>query len=75
MDRHTKQQIKIEMWEQHMTLCYEYKNATSLEEANVRSIIIHSWWYSLGATNVLGFKSWRIGLVFGIYLSNNGEAS
>jgi hypothetical protein len=59
MDRHTKQQIKLEMWEQHVTLCYEYKNANSLEESNVHSIVIHSWWYSLGATNVLGFKSWN----------------
>jgi hypothetical protein len=28
MDKHTNQQIKLKMREQHMTLCYEYKNAT-----------------------------------------------
>jgi hypothetical protein len=27
------------------TLCYEYKNATSLEEANARYVTIHYWWY------------------------------
>ncbi len=31
MDRHTKQQIKREMREQHNILLYEYKNATLLE--------------------------------------------
>ncbi len=35
LNRHTKQQIKLELHEQHKTLCYEYKNAMSLEEANV----------------------------------------
>jgi hypothetical protein len=30
MDKHTKQQIKLETWEQHMTLRYEYNSATSL---------------------------------------------
>lgn len=40
MDIHTKQQIKQEMCEQHKTLCYEYKNANSLEEINVRYVTI-----------------------------------
>ncbi len=35
MDKHTKQQTKPELCEQHKTLCYEYNNATSLEEVDV----------------------------------------
>jgi hypothetical protein len=35
LNRHKTQQIKLELHEQHNTLCYEYKNAMSLEEANV----------------------------------------
>jgi hypothetical protein len=35
MDKYTKQQIKLEMQEQHKALWYEYKNATSLEEIDV----------------------------------------
>jgi hypothetical protein len=36
MDRHTKQQIKLELREKCRTLCYEYKNSIFLEEANVQ---------------------------------------
>jgi hypothetical protein len=38
----TKQQVKLEMQEQHKTLCYEYNNATLLEEANACYATIHS---------------------------------
>jgi hypothetical protein len=40
MDIHTKQQIKLEMCEQHKTLCYEYKNVASMKETNVRYVTI-----------------------------------
>jgi hypothetical protein len=36
MDKHTKQYIKPELHERHKALCYEYKNATSLEEVDAR---------------------------------------
>jgi hypothetical protein len=39
------------MWEQHRTLCYEYKNVISLEEVDVQYVVIHYWWYSLTTTN------------------------
>jgi hypothetical protein len=35
MDKYTKQHIKPKLCEWHKTICYEYKNVTSLEEANV----------------------------------------
>ncbi len=31
-DKHTKQKIKPKMYEQHKTLCYEYKNAILLKK-------------------------------------------
>jgi hypothetical protein len=33
-NKHTKQLIKLELKDLHKALCYEYKNATSLEEAS-----------------------------------------
>jgi hypothetical protein len=39
-------QIMLKLREKHRTLCYEYKNAISLEEVNVWCTIIHCWWYS-----------------------------
>jgi hypothetical protein len=39
------------MQEKHRTLCYEYKNAISLEEADVWYVTIHCWWYSYGVVN------------------------
>ncbi len=33
------------------TLCYEYKNAIFLEEADVRCVIIQCWWYSSGVVD------------------------
>ncbi len=48
-DRHTKQLIASKLQVRHKALCFEYKNATSLEEADVRYVTIWSWWYSLGA--------------------------
>ncbi len=40
MDKHTKQHIKLELREKHRTLCYEYKNAISLEEAGAQYVAI-----------------------------------
>jgi hypothetical protein len=44
------------MWKQHKALCYEYKNASSLEEVVAHYAAICSWWYSLGLTNVIGLQ-------------------
>jgi hypothetical protein len=49
MDRHTKQQIKPKLHEQHKTLWYEYKNATFLEEIEDRYATTQCWWYSIEA--------------------------
>jgi len=41
MDIHTKKHIKLKLRDKHRTLCYEYKNAIFLEEANVQYVVIH----------------------------------
>ncbi len=59
LDKHTKQLIAPKFkqliaqnfHDQQKTLCYEYKKATSLEEANIQYATIRSWWYSFGAAN------------------------
>ncbi len=56
MDRHTKQQIKPKMCEQHTTLCYEYKNATFLEEIDICFVVIRCWWSSSKVADVLGLQ-------------------
>jgi hypothetical protein len=40
MDKHTNQQIKLELCQQHKTLCFEYKNVALLEEADVQYVVI-----------------------------------
>jgi hypothetical protein len=50
-DRHTKQLITPKFHDQHKVLYYEYKKATSLEEAKLWYVTIWFWWYSLGTTN------------------------
>jgi hypothetical protein len=37
-------------------LCYEYKNAISLEEVNAWYAIFHYWKYSLGAAYEVGLQ-------------------
>jgi hypothetical protein len=56
MDKHTKQHIKLELREKHRTLCYEYKNAISLEEAGAQYVAIWCWWYSSGTINEARFQ-------------------
>jgi hypothetical protein len=38
------------------TLCYECKNAISLEEANAWYATIQCWWYYSGSTNEVGLQ-------------------
>jgi hypothetical protein len=46
LDKHTKQLIKHELKSGHKAMCFEYKNATSLIEANTCYVPIHYWWFS-----------------------------
>jgi hypothetical protein len=56
MDRHIKQQIKPKLHEWHKTLCYECKNATSLEEVDVWYATIRCCLYSLGIVDEVGLQ-------------------
>jgi hypothetical protein len=44
------------MHEQHTTLWYEYKNATSLEKTHAHYATIWCQWYSLGAMDAAMFQ-------------------
>jgi hypothetical protein len=48
---HINHQIKLELCQQHKTLCLEYKNVTLLEEVGIHYAIIWRWWYSLGVVD------------------------
>jgi hypothetical protein len=52
--KHTKQLIKHELKSKHKATCFEYKNATSLDEANTCYITIHYWWLSSNITSKSG---------------------
>ncbi len=41
--------IVSEFQDGRKALCFEYKNVTSLEDANVWYVAIQCWWYSFGA--------------------------
>ncbi len=43
LNKHTKQLIKHELQSGHKAMCFEYKNATSLDKANTCYVIIHYW--------------------------------
>ncbi len=51
LDKHTKQLIGTKFHDQHKTLCFEYKKATSLEEVDLQYATIWSWCYSFRVVN------------------------
>jgi len=73
MDKHTKQQIKLDLCEWHKALCYVYKNVTSLEEVNGWFVAIQCWWYSFRATHGVGLQELEDWFIFDIFVLCNGE--
>jgi hypothetical protein len=58
---HIKQLIAFEFQDRHKFFCYKYKNARSLEEIDLRYVVICSWWYSFGAASegaIKEFSNW-----------------
>jgi len=51
LQKHTQKHIKEAFQQQHNTLCKQYKDAKTMEEAETRYLAIRSWWLSSGATN------------------------
>jgi hypothetical protein len=49
LQKHTQKHIKEAFQQQHNTLCKQYKDAKSMEEAETRYLAIRSWWLSSGA--------------------------
>ena len=50
LQKHTQKYIKADLQCQHTTLCKQYKDSKSMEEAEIRYLAICSWWLSSGAT-------------------------
>jgi hypothetical protein len=51
LQKHTQKYIKEEFQQQHSTLCKQYKDSKTMEEAETRYLAIRSWWLSSGAAN------------------------
>ncbi len=45
-DKHTKQLIKLELQDEYNALYHQYKNATSLGEADSHYVLICCWWFA-----------------------------
>ena len=56
LEKHTKQYVVHDLQEQHKHLCIQYKNASSMEEAETRFLAIKVWWTSLGAASEEGIR-------------------
>jgi hypothetical protein len=67
MDKHTKQHIKLGL-QKKRTLCYEYKNAISLEKANVQYATIRYWWYSSSVIDETGLQKLENWLSLGTFM-------
>jgi hypothetical protein len=44
LKKHMKSYIKHELQDQHRHLCLQYRNASSIEEAETRYLAIKAWW-------------------------------
>jgi hypothetical protein len=60
LEKHTKADIRADLQDQHRLLCRQYKNSTSIAEAESRYHVIIAWWHSSGATTAEGLC--RLGL-------------
>jgi hypothetical protein len=64
LDKHTKQLITPNFHDQYKSLCYDYKKAMSLEETDLRYVVIRSWWYSFGTTSEGAIQEFNNGFGF-----------
>ena len=56
LEKHTKADIRGDLQEQHRQLCKQYKNASSMDDVEVRYFAIKAWWLSSGATTTEGLQ-------------------
>ena len=64
LEKHTKANIRIDLQDQHRRMCKEYKNSTSMEDAQSKYLAIRSWWLSSGATTDDGVVRLDLWLAF-----------
>jgi hypothetical protein len=64
LEKHTKSYIKHELQDQHRHLCLQYRNASSIEEAETRYLTIKAWWASSNCTSEDGLKHLQLWLAF-----------
>ena len=50
LHKRTQKHIKEAFHQQHITLCKQYKDSKSMDQAEQRYLAIRSWWLSSGAT-------------------------
>jgi hypothetical protein len=64
LEKHTKSYIKHELQDQHRHLCLQYRNASSMAEAETRYLAIKAWWASSNCTSEDGLKHLQLWLAF-----------
>src|ERR1700738_5149125 len=64
LEKHTKAYIKHEVQDQHRHLCLQYRNASSMQEAETRYLAIKAWWASSNCTSEDGLKHLQLWLAF-----------
>ncbi len=71
-NKHTKILIKHELQDQHIVLCHQYKGIKSVWEVDNHYVLIYYWGFHQRLLLRHVSMSSEIGLVFSIYVSNNG---
>jgi hypothetical protein len=64
LEKHTQSYIKHELQDQHRHLCLQYRNASSMQEAETRYLAIKAWWVSSNCTSEDGLKHLQLWLAF-----------
>jgi hypothetical protein len=54
MVAYTQKHFPEELWEQHKKMCTQYKNATSMAEAETLYHALRAWWASTGVVGESG---------------------
>ncbi len=64
LEKHTKLYIKHDLQDQHKRLCLQYRDASSMLEAETRYLAIKAWWSSSNCTSEEGLKHLQLWLAF-----------
>ena len=63
-EKHNKQYIAEEFREQHKRLCMQYRDSTTMAEADMRYLAIRAWWLSSGAASETSLRHLDLWLAF-----------